>query len=123
MTILERRIDQVDAAACIVVMSTPTHPELVETALQSGRHVFCEKPLSFDPAESMSLGAVARDSELNLAVGFYRRFSPPFVAARAVIRSGELAAASAHTRLTMGRTPPPKVSSGVQRHCCRLRSS
>jgi myo-inositol 2-dehydrogenase/D-chiro-inositol 1-dehydrogenase len=67
-------MDQVDAVACVVVTSTPTHPELVQTALQSGRHVFCEKPFSFDPAESMRLGAVAHDRGLNLAVGFYRHF-------------------------------------------------
>ena len=101
-------MDQVDAAACIVVTSTPTHPELVETALQSGRHVFCEKPLLFDPAESMRLGAVARDSGLNLAVGFYRRFSPPFVAARAVIRSGELGRPVLIRASQWDATPPPK---------------
>lgn len=77
----------------VVVTPTPTHPDLVRRALGAGLHVFCEKPLSEDPAETRALGALATDVGRILAVGFYRRFSPPFASARQVVAAGEIGTA------------------------------
>jgi predicted dehydrogenase len=35
--------------ACIVVTPTPTHPHVVEAAIEAGVHVLCEKPLAPSP--------------------------------------------------------------------------
>src|SRR5262245_31700104 len=45
--------------SCIVATPTPTHPDIVETALTAGLHVLCEKPLALDPAAGDRLGALA----------------------------------------------------------------
>ena len=83
-------LDQIAADACVVVTPTPSHGAIVRAALQRGRHVLCEKPLTFDTSESIELGELAAARNLVLAVGFYRRFSPVYTAARDVLRGGLL---------------------------------
>jgi myo-inositol 2-dehydrogenase / D-chiro-inositol 1-dehydrogenase len=74
--------------ACIVVTPTSGHHRLVRHAIERGLHVFCEKPLTLDPDEDERLGMEANAASLVLQVGFWRRFSPPWVAARAAIGEG-----------------------------------
>lgn len=76
--------------ACVIVTPTVTHHELVSEALGRGLHVFCEKPLTLDPELDIRLGEAAASAGLVLQVGFWRRFSPPWVAARRAIRRGEI---------------------------------
>ena len=71
--------------ACLIATPTPSHPDLVRGTLAAGLHVLCEKPLSLDPEESMRLGRLAKDAERVLQIGFWRRFSPPWVKAREAI--------------------------------------
>jgi myo-inositol 2-dehydrogenase/D-chiro-inositol 1-dehydrogenase len=74
--------------ACIVVTPTPTHPEVVEAAIEAGVHVLCEKPLALDVAVGDRLGSVAAQRGLLLQVGFWRRFAAPWRAARDCIERG-----------------------------------
>jgi predicted dehydrogenase len=78
------------AEACLIATPTPTHPDLVRGALAAGLHVLCEKPLSLDPAEAAALADDARAAGRILQVGFWRRFSPPWVAARAALAAGRI---------------------------------
>ena len=45
--------------ACLVATPTPTHPAVVEAALDAGLHVLCEKPLALDRAERRSSASCA----------------------------------------------------------------
>lgn len=73
----------------LIASPTPTHPGLVRQALDAQLHVLCEKPLSLDPAVSMELES--RRGGRVLQVGFWRRFSPPWRAARhAVVDEGRI---------------------------------
>ena len=74
--------------AVLVATPTPTHADIVEEALVRGLHVFCEKPLSFEPEASDRLGIYARDAGLILQVGFFRRYSTPWVTARKLLAEG-----------------------------------
>ncbi len=76
--------------ACIVAAPTARHHGIVRHALRLGLHVFCEKPLGLDPDEDERLGAEGEAAGLTLQVGFWRRFSPPWVAARRVLRDGAI---------------------------------
>lgn len=68
-----------DPAINTVFIATPnnTHPQLICDALTAGKHVFVEKPLAID-AEGIDrvLSCYAECQELQLAVGFNRRFAP-----------------------------------------------
>ena len=54
-----------------VIVATPagSHFELVRQALQAGRHVLCEKPLSLDPVSCRELDQLARQHQRTLMVG------------------------------------------------------
>lgn len=76
--------------AVLLATPTPTHPVLTAAALEAGKHVLCEKPLALDPAVSESLGSRASAQNLILQVGYWRRFSAPWVAARDTLATGRI---------------------------------
>jgi predicted dehydrogenase len=60
-----------------------THARMVSEALAAGKHVFVEKPLAIDAAGlDLVRQAKAERPDLQLMVGFNRRFAPHAVAAR-----------------------------------------
>ena len=73
-----------DVEAWLVATPTPTHPKMVDMALDAGVHVLCEKPLSLESGDGKRLGAQADAAGFCLwsirvlQVGFWRRFSPPW---------------------------------------------
>lgn len=75
---------------CIIAAPTARHDDLVRRAIRLGLHVFCEKPLSLDPNEDERTGAEAQERGLVLQVGFWRRFSPPWLAVRRALRDGTI---------------------------------
>ena len=75
---------------CIVVTPTETHASIVADALELGLHVFCEKPLTLRPEESLQLQELAESRGLVLQIGFWRRFSPLLVEARRLLQEGAI---------------------------------
>src|SRR5262245_15054198 len=67
--------DAVDA----VVIATPhaDHFEQARLALEAGKHVLCEKPLTIRADEARVLAARADALRLRLATGLNHRFYPP----------------------------------------------
>lgn len=80
--------DDIDA----VVIATPvsTHHELAEAALESGKHVFVEKPLAASTEQAESLIDLANRQQRVLMPGHTFLYSPPVILGRKLIRSGEL---------------------------------
>ena len=80
--------DELDA----VLVATPisTHYPLARTALEAGKHVFVEKPMTASAAESRELCELAADRGLTLMVGHTFVFSPPVRKVKQIIESGEL---------------------------------
>ena len=56
--------------AVVVATSASTHYPLVKKALQAGKHVFCEKPLTLDWEQDRELATLAESSGLKLMVGY-----------------------------------------------------
>jgi predicted dehydrogenase len=69
-------------AVCIVT-PTQTHHELGMRAIDAGRHVFIEKPLTDDPESSRKLVDRLAAKGLIGRVGHVERYNPAFIAARA----------------------------------------
>ena len=95
--------------ACLIATPTPSHPAVVRSALAAGLHVLCEKPLSLDPEDSVRLGTLARDADRVLQVGFWRRFSPPWVEAREAIVADRIGR-PLFVRLSQWDADPPPAS-------------
>lgn len=76
--------------AVVVATPTPTHEEIVRQALDSGRHVLSEKPLTYSSDTDFELDALARQRSRVLAVGFWRRTCWPFGAAKKLLTEGAI---------------------------------
>ncbi len=96
-----------DSQVNLVVIATrhDTHAALARLALESGRHVFVEKPLALDDSElDEVLKAATNAPRQTLTVGFNRRFSP--LARRAKdFFDGRRAPLSIVYRVNAGRIP------------------
>jgi predicted dehydrogenase len=109
--------------ACIVVTPTPTHPEVVEAAIDAGLHVLCEKPLALDVARGDRLGSLAEQRGLVLQVGFWRRFAAPWRAAKDCIERGGIGTPLMLRLAQWDADPPPPafcdpaVSGGLAIDC------
>jgi predicted dehydrogenase len=75
-----------------VVIATPasTHYELTLQALQAGKHVFVEKPITSYPHEAQHLIDVAEQAGLTLMVGHTFEYHPAVEVLRQVVQSSEL---------------------------------
>lgn len=75
-----------------VSIATPisTHYPLARAALEAGKHVFVEKPLTADARQARELVDLAAEKRLTLMVGHTFVFRPPVRKVKEVIDSGEL---------------------------------
>jgi predicted dehydrogenase len=74
----------------LVDVCTPshTHFELSMAALESGRHVLCEKPVAFDFRQTREAAAVARARGLKTKLGFTFRYAPSIRYMRQLVEDG-----------------------------------
>jgi len=81
-----------DETIDVVALATPvsTHFPLGRAALEAGKHVFIEKPLAASAGECLELIRLADERELVLMPGHTFLYSPPVIAVRSLIESGEL---------------------------------
>ncbi|WP_433329135.1 Gfo/Idh/MocA family protein [Spirillospora sp. CA-294931] len=74
----------------VVTVKVPAHVELVTAALDAGKHVYCEWPLTRTAAEAAALRAAAEKAGVHAAVGLQARFAPAVARARRMIAEGAL---------------------------------
>ncbi|MBA2634888.1 MAG: Gfo/Idh/MocA family oxidoreductase [Chloroflexi bacterium] len=108
--------DAVESVDAVIIATPPElHRAAVETALDAGLHVLCEKPLTESLASTIELTHRVEETGSHLEVGFQRRHDAGFVAARAAaagrIHTIQL---TAHDPLISPRSagpgPPPEVA-------------
>ena len=75
-----------------VILTTPhsTHEELVLKAVEAGKQVFCEKPLSLTASSAKKMVKACSDSGLILGLGHERRFEPAMEELARMVKGGEL---------------------------------
>ena len=75
-----------------VVLATPhsQHTAQIIAAARSGRHVFCEKPLSMTRADVLRAVEAVEQAGVALAVGHEKRFEPPILEVMRLLREGTL---------------------------------
>jgi predicted dehydrogenase len=74
----------------IIDVATPshTHHELAVAALESGKHVLCEKPVAYDFRDTLRAAALAKRKGLLTKLGFTFRYSPGVQYAKSLIDEG-----------------------------------
>ena len=83
-------IERDDVDAVIICTPTSSHAELLEKAIQNGKHIFCEKPMDLSLEKSVSLAEMADEAGVKLMLGFNRRFDPNFLHAYNSVRDGKV---------------------------------
>ena len=79
-----------EIAAVALAVDAGSHHRLARRALEAGRHVFVEKPLTLTVADSEELCAVAERTRRTLMVGHLLLYHPAIVLAKRAIDDGEL---------------------------------
>ena len=62
--------------ACIIATPSTLHATLITACANAGKHVFCEKPVSFNVEVLMAVKHDVEKARINLQIGFNRRFDP-----------------------------------------------
>ena len=82
--------DDAELDAVVVATDVSSHYPLARRALESGKHVFVEKPFAASVAQAEELVDLGRQNGLVTMVGHTFMFSPPVIKAKEIIDSGEL---------------------------------
>lgn len=84
----EEFLEQVDAV--YIASPNETHEDYARRALEAGKHVLCEKPMTFTKQRSMELYRMAEEKELVLLEGIKAAYCPGFQQLINVARSGKI---------------------------------
>lgn len=72
-------LQHVDALS--IVTSTPSHYAIAKEAIEAGKHVLIEKPITTTTAQAEELIALAKKRGVKIQVGHIERFNPALLAA------------------------------------------
>lgn len=108
---------QPDMDAVLICSPTDTHASLIEQAANSGKHIFCEKPIAFNLEQiDRALDAV-HNAGVKLQIGFNRRFDANFARVRQAVTTGEIGDPMRLHIVSRDPAPPPlsyiRVSGGI----------
>lgn len=92
-------------SAVFICSPTDTHVELIKRAAAAGKHIFCEKPISMNIAQTKEAIEAAEAAGVKLQVGFNRRFDHNFRRVRELARSGKVG--ETHLVKITSRDPSP----------------
>ena len=88
-----------DVEAVSICTPTVTHADLAMQAIEAGKHVLVEKPMTNTTNEAKELINAAKKQGVYLTVGFVERFNPAVSEAMNIISKGEVGEVIlAHTR-------------------------
>jgi len=98
-TDIEKVLDRPDVEAVTICTPTVTHADIALAAIESGKHVLVEKPMTNTVEEAETLIRAAEKQGVYLSVGFIERFNPAFREGLKIISRGEIGdVILAHTR-------------------------
>ncbi len=79
--------------AALVVTPTSTHTEIARQLLEAKKHVFVEKPMTYDSKEGEELAKIAEKNKVILTCGYIERFNPAVDVVKKIVKEkkhGEL---------------------------------
>jgi predicted dehydrogenase len=81
---------EADLDAVLIATPSKFHAGMVQSALERDLHVFCEKPLTLDPADADRLAELAGERGLVTQVGYHNRFVATFGEVKALLDAGAI---------------------------------
>lgn len=98
-------INDPDIDAILICSTTNTHIDLILKAAAAGKHIFCEKPISYNLEMTRYALRAVKKSGVKLQTGFNRRFDANFMRVRESVMAGEIGAP--HIVKVTSRDPSP----------------
>ena len=96
-----------EVQAVVIASPTDTHAELIRSAAEAGKAIFCEKPLDLDIQNARkSLAVVAKHGAM-LCLGFNRRHDPSFARLKAEVLEGAVGEVEVVSITSRDPSPPP----------------
>lgn len=89
-TAVEEVISDPDIDGVAIATHVATHYDLAKQCLESGKHVFIEKPMASSVAECEELLDIAASRELKIMVGHTFVYSSPVMKVKEILESGEI---------------------------------
>jgi predicted dehydrogenase len=80
--------DTIDAV--YIPLPNDLHREWTLKALESGKHVLCDKPAALSYADAVAMASAASRADLRLQEGFMYRHHPQHIRLREIVASGEI---------------------------------
>ena len=87
---VDAAIDDPSVDAVVIASATPTHVDLLTSAVRAGKAVLCEKPIDLDLARVDRCWTEIAALNPTVMVGFNRRFDPSFREVHERIAAGEI---------------------------------
>jgi myo-inositol 2-dehydrogenase / D-chiro-inositol 1-dehydrogenase len=110
-------INDSEIDAVYICSTTDTHVQIIRDAAIVGKHIFCEKPISFDITTTREALKLVHHMGVKLQVGFNRRFDHNFRRIRELVQMGKIGSPHIIKITSRDPAPPPveyiKVSGGL----------
>lgn len=87
---LEPLLDDPEVQAVYLPMANHEHAEWALRAIESGKHVLCEKPMALTVADIEAIEAAANRRGVTVMEGFMYRFHPQHTRVLEILRSGRI---------------------------------
>jgi myo-inositol 2-dehydrogenase/D-chiro-inositol 1-dehydrogenase len=105
-----------DVDAVLIASSTNTHADLLSSAIQAQKPIYCEKPIDLNISRVKAVVQEAYHANIPILIGFSRRFDPNHLGVREAIENGKIGKLEMMHLTSRGPQPPPisyiKVSGG-----------
>jgi len=83
------------------------HADQIKACAANGKHVFCEKPIATDLAETVEAINACNEAGVKLMIGLQRRFDPNFLRVRNAIETKEVGDTIVIKTCSRDPSPPP----------------
>tara|TARA_B100000902_G_C27322441_1_gene925648 strand:- start:7209 stop:8195 length:987 start_codon:yes stop_codon:yes gene_type:complete len=83
-------LESPDIDGVVLAVPAPHHASMALEVMNSGKHVYVEKPLAMDKVEAEAMIESAKENNVHLMVGHLLQYHPVFIAVRSLVDSGEL---------------------------------
>ncbi|AXI10489.1 inositol 2-dehydrogenase [Oceanobacillus zhaokaii] len=91
--------------AIFICSPTNTHTEIIKEAALAGKHIFCEKPISFSDEETLDAFEAVRKAGVKFQIGFNRRYDRNFSKVKDIVETKQIG--ELHILKITSRDPAP----------------
>ena len=100
-------INHPDVEAVWICSPSQFHADQIKACAKAGKHVFCEKPIATDLAETIEAINACNEAGVKLMTALQRRFDPNFMRVKQAITTGEVGDVVQIKLCSRDPAPPP----------------